>query len=80
MSETKVPLFVCGKDNRPMVKVPAGEFLYGEDQEKTETKEFSSTSIPSPTRITRNSLMQTGHTEPASCARVPGRKAKRITR
>ena len=40
MSETKVPLFVCGKDNRPMVKVPAGEFLYGEDQEKTETKEF----------------------------------------
>ena len=33
-------LYTAGKDKRPMVKIPAGEFLYGEDQEKSETKEF----------------------------------------
>jgi hypothetical protein len=40
MAENKIPLFVCGKDNRPMVKIPAGKFLYGEDKEEVETPEF----------------------------------------
>ena len=34
MAEKKVPLFMSGKDGRPMVKVPAGKFLYGEDKEE----------------------------------------------
>ncbi|REG08600.1 formylglycine-generating enzyme family protein [Pelolinea submarina] len=66
MSETKVPLFVCGKDNRPMVKVPAGEFLYGEDQEKTETKEFFIDLYPVTNADYKKFVDATGHTEPAS--------------
>lgn len=66
MSETKVPLFVCGKDNRPMVKVPAGEFLYGEDQEKTETKEFFIDLYPVTNADYKKFVDATGYTEPAS--------------
>ena len=40
MAAKKIALFTSGKDERPMVKIPAGEFLYGEDEEKKETKEF----------------------------------------
>lgn len=40
MTEKNVPLYKAGKIDKPMVKIPAGEFLYGEDQERTETVEF----------------------------------------
>lgn len=40
MAAKNIILFTSGKDERPMVKIPTGEFLYGEDQEKAETKEF----------------------------------------
>ena len=40
MAAKKITLYTAGKDERPMVKIPAGEFLYGEDQEKVGTKEF----------------------------------------
>ena len=40
MAVNKIALFSSGKDDRPMVKVPVGEFLYGEDQEKLNIKEF----------------------------------------
>ena len=40
MAAKKFMLYTAGKDERPMVKVPAGEFLYGEDQEKAATKVF----------------------------------------
>ena len=40
MAAKKITLYTAGKDKRPMIKIPAGEFLYGDDQEKAETKEF----------------------------------------
>lgn len=40
MAAKRIALFTSGKDERPMVKIPAGEFLYGEDEEKKEMKEF----------------------------------------
>jgi formylglycine-generating enzyme required for sulfatase activity len=40
MAEKNVPLYKAGKTDKPMVKIPAGEFLYGEDQEKIEIGEF----------------------------------------
>ncbi|BBB46997.1 hypothetical protein Pelsub_P0224 [Pelolinea submarina] len=49
-----------------MVKVPAGEFLYGEDQEKTETKEFFIDLYPVTNADYKKFVDATGHTEPAS--------------
>ena len=69
MSETKVPLFVCGKDNRPMVKIPAGEFLFGEDQEKVETKEYFIDLYPVTNADYKKFIEATGHAEPASWRR-----------
>ena len=40
MAEKSTQYFKAGKVEKVMVKVPAGEFLYGEDQEKMETAEF----------------------------------------
>jgi formylglycine-generating enzyme required for sulfatase activity len=40
MAEKKTTLYIGGSDGRPMIKIPAGEFLYGEDKEKIVTKEF----------------------------------------
>ena len=40
MAKNSVSLFSAGKDGRVMVQVPAGEFLFGEDKEKTKTATF----------------------------------------
>ena len=40
MAEKKFQLFKSGKEERPMVKVPAGKFLYGVNKEEAETGEF----------------------------------------
>jgi len=66
MAENKIPLFVCGKDNRPMVRVPAGEFLFGEDKEKTETGEFFIDQHPVTNAEYQKFVAASGHPEPAS--------------
>ena len=40
MANTAVPLFKSGQDERPMVFVPAGEFLFGPDLEKVAVVAF----------------------------------------
>ena len=40
MPETNIPLFSGGRDGRPLVSVPAGEFLSGPDREKAATGAF----------------------------------------
>jgi hypothetical protein len=40
MTEIIVPLFTGGRDGRPMVFVPAGEFLLGPEREKAMTEAF----------------------------------------
>jgi formylglycine-generating enzyme required for sulfatase activity len=64
MAVKKVKLYTAGKDGRPMVKVPAGEFLYGEDQEKTETKEFFIDQHHVTNEEYKKFVEETGHKDP----------------
>ena len=64
MAEKKIPLFTAGKDGRPMVKIPAGEFLYGEDKEKAETKEFFIDQYPVTNAEYKKFVEATGHKQP----------------
>ena len=66
MAEKKVPLFTSGKDGRPMVKVPAGKFLYGEDKEEAETNEFFIDQYPVTNADFKKFVDETHYAEPAS--------------
>lgn len=65
MADKKVPLYKSGKDARPMVKVPAGKFLYGEEKAEGETKEFYIDKYPVTNAEYKVFVDATGHPEPA---------------
>jgi formylglycine-generating enzyme required for sulfatase activity len=65
MADKKVPLYKSGKDGRPMVKVPAGKFLYGEEKNEVETKEFYLDKYPVTNAEYKVFVDATGHPEPA---------------
>jgi len=64
MAEKKVPLFKAGEVEKAMVKIPAGEFLVGEDQEKIETGEFFIDLAPVTNAEYKAFVDATGHTDP----------------
>jgi len=64
MTEKKVPLFKAGNINKAMVKIPAGEFLFGEEQEKKETDEFFIDLTPVTNAEYKLFVDATGHKEP----------------
>ncbi len=64
MAEKKLPLFKAGKVEKVMVKIPAGEFLYGEDQEKMETGEFYIDRSPVTNEEYKQFVQATGHADP----------------
>lgn len=66
MTENKIPLYVGGRDNRPMVKIPAGVFLFGEEKEKVETKEYFIDVYPVTNVEYKKFVEATGHPDPAS--------------
>jgi formylglycine-generating enzyme required for sulfatase activity len=65
MADKKVNLYNSGKDGRPMVKVPAGKFLYGEEKTEAETKEFYIDKYPVTNAEYKVFVDATGHPEPA---------------
>lgn len=66
MTENKIPLYVGGRDNRPMVKIPAGVFLFGEEKEKVETKEYFIDVYPVTNVEYKKFVEATGYSDPAS--------------
>jgi len=64
MADQKVPLFKAGKVEKAMVKIPAGEFLCGEDQEKQETGEFYIDLTPVTNAEYKLFVDATGHAHP----------------
>jgi len=66
MAEKKVLLYTSGKDGRPMVRVPAGKFLFGEDKEEAETKEFYIDQYPATNADFKKFVDETHFSEPAS--------------
>jgi len=65
MAEKTLPLFKAGKVEKAMVKIPAGEFLYGEDQEKIETAEYYIDLTPVTNAEYKNFVDATGHDQPS---------------
>lgn len=65
MAEVKIPLFVSGKDGRPMVYVPAGEFLFGPDREKVYVEAFYIDRFPVTNADYKKFVEATGHEHPA---------------
>jgi formylglycine-generating enzyme required for sulfatase activity len=65
MADKKVPLFKSGKDGRPMLEVPAGKFLYGEEKTEVETKEFYIDKYPVTNAEYKVFVDATGHPDPA---------------
>ncbi|MBM3138577.1 MAG: formylglycine-generating enzyme family protein, partial [Chloroflexi bacterium] len=65
MADNKIPLFKSGKDGRPMVKVPAGKFFYGEDDEEIELKEFFIDLYPVTNKEFKVFVDATAHPDPA---------------
>jgi formylglycine-generating enzyme required for sulfatase activity len=65
MAEKKIALFTSGRDGRPMARVPAGKFLYGEDKEEAETGEFFIDRYPVTNAEYKKFVDATGHAEPA---------------
>lgn len=65
MSEKKVKIFKSGRDGRPMVKIPAGEFLFGEDKEKAKTGEYYIDQHPVTNAEYKKFIEATGHSDPA---------------
>lgn len=65
MAEIIVPLFVSGRDGRPMVFVPAGEFLFGPDREKAKTEAFYIDRYPVTNAEYKKFVDATGHEHPA---------------
>jgi len=66
MANRNVQLFKSGKDGRPMVKVPAGKFLYGEDKEEKELGDFYIDLYPVTNAEFKAFVDATGNPEPAS--------------
>ena len=66
MAEKKIQLFKGGKDGRPMVKIPAGKFLYGENKEEAETGEFYIDRFPVTCAEYKKFVDATGHRDPAN--------------
>lgn len=64
MTEKSTQLFKAGKVDKVMVKIPAGEFLYGEDQEKMETAEFFIDQAPVTNAEYKEFVDATGHDQP----------------
>jgi len=64
MAENKVNLYTGGNDGRPMVRIPAGEFLFGEDKEKAETGEFFIDLYPVTNAEYKKFIEATGHKDP----------------
>jgi formylglycine-generating enzyme required for sulfatase activity len=65
MMEFKGPLFTAGRDGRPMVFVPAGEFLSGPDREKVVTAAFYIDRYPVTNAEYKKFVEATGHEHPA---------------
>jgi len=65
MAEKTLPLFKAGKVEKAMVKIPAGEFFYGEDQEKIETDEYYIDLTPVTNVEYKNFVDATGHDQPS---------------
>ena len=53
-----------GKDGRPMVFIPAGEFLFGPDREKVQTEAYYIDRFPVTNAEYKKFVDQTGHIEP----------------
>ena len=66
MAEKKIQLFKGGKDGRPMVKILAGKFLYGENKEEAETGEFYIDRFPVTYAEYKKFVEATGHRDPAN--------------
>lgn len=65
MAEKKLPLFKAGKIEKGMVKIPAGEFLFGEDQEKQQTAEYFIDLTPVTNAEYKLFVDATGHDQPS---------------
>jgi formylglycine-generating enzyme required for sulfatase activity len=65
MAEKKAKIFFGEKDGRPMVKIPAGEFLFGEEKEKSETGDFFIDQYPVTNAEYKKFVEATGHSDPA---------------
>jgi len=65
MADQKVPLFKAGKVQKAMVNIPAGEFLYGEDQEKKDLGEFYIDLTPVTNAEYKLFIDATGHDQPS---------------
>lgn len=65
MAETSVLLFVSGRDYRPMVYIPAGEFLFGPEREKAITGAFYIDRFPVTNAEYKKFVDETGHEPPA---------------
>src|SRR3972149_1026879 len=65
MADNAIQLFRSGRDNRPMVLVPAGEFLFGPDLEKVTTEAFYIDRFPVTNVEYKKFVEETGHEDPA---------------
>ena len=65
MGDNKVPLYKSGRDGRPMVKVPAGKFLYGTNKEERYLPDFYIDRYPVTNAEYKVFVDATGHPEPA---------------
>jgi len=65
MAEINLPLYVSGRDGRPMILVPAGEFLFGADREKAVTGAFYIDRFPVTNAEYKKFVEATGHEHPA---------------
>jgi formylglycine-generating enzyme required for sulfatase activity len=65
MGDSQFPLFTGGKDGRPMVAVPAGEFLCGPDRAKASTGAFYIDRYPVTNAEYQKFVQATGAEEPA---------------
>jgi formylglycine-generating enzyme required for sulfatase activity len=65
MADDTLKLYVSGTDNRPMVLVPAGEFLFGPDLEKIVVEDFYMDRCPVTNAEYQRFVEETGHEHPA---------------
>jgi serine/threonine-protein kinase len=63
MSAENISIYL-GKDDRPMVLIPAGEFLFGPDREKVQTEAYYIDQFPVTNAEYKKFADETGHTEP----------------
>jgi len=65
MASKNISLFKAGNVDKPMVKIPAGEFLYGEEKEKKETAEYYIDQAPVTNAEYKAFVDATSHKEPS---------------